>query len=167
MKCVPHPFLHSPESQFYDLLVKFGPDGVWAEHERRILSQASISWTREDDDDDEDGEGEEGGEFGFPPLANDVGTTQRGEQGDDDAAAASLPTPGDPNEDAGHRQRLPLFLRPLRSGRPTGSASSPGLHRAFIPKLYAIKYWRPRLSGKLLPKYLLSLDETCAAHLFR
>ena len=48
-----------------------------------------------------------------------------------------------------------------------GSGASDGLHRAFIPKLYAIDSWRPRLCNLLLPKYLLALDCRSIAHLYR
>ena len=49
----------------------------------------------------------------------------------------------------------------------SGGRASAGLRRAFIPKLYALDYWSPRLCKLLLPKYLLALDGECTAHLYR
>lgn len=44
---------------------------------------------------------------------------------------------------------------------------SPDLQRKFVPKLYALSTWRPRLFAQLLPKYLLALDSACTLHLYR
>ncbi|GAX78557.1 hypothetical protein CEUSTIGMA_g5997.t1 [Chlamydomonas eustigma] len=55
----------------------------------------------------------------------------------------------------------PLFKRPSAT-----LIGSPGLHKAFIPKLHAIDSWQPRLYSQLLPKYLLALDSICIAHLY-
>ena len=44
---------------------------------------------------------------------------------------------------------------------------TPGLRRAFLPKLLTVSSWRPRLCNLMLPKYLLALDADCTVQLYR
>ena len=129
------------------MLIDFGPEGIWQEQRRRQLHEV----------DNEEAETLLDADSLLP-----VSTTL-------------LP----PNM---HRHRLFGQQQPpaLSDGSPqqqcgSGASAGPpplrcgsaGLHRAFIPKLYAIDSWRPRLCNLLLPKYLLALDYRCIAHLYR
>ena len=56
---------------------------------------------------------------------------------------------------------------PAQRFEPYVLTSSPGLRRAFIPKLHVVTSWSPRLCNLLLPKYLLSFDGECTVKLYR
>lgn len=57
--------------------------------------------------------------------------------------------------------------RPLLFPRRNPHAATPGLHRAVVPKLYALQSWHPRLYHLILPKYLLAMDSQILAQLYR
>jgi hypothetical protein len=189
--------------QFYNLLVKFGPEGIWTEHKRRMLSQmeeqAGVLDAAHDGpvpDDSvveralqappERSQAQEGTTkrpnrrlFHPSPSANttDSPTSQRlsgataTSRAKDTASGRPAETAVAASGPAAHHP--PASLAVARVAAPTappltsGWPSSPGLRRAFIPKLYALDSWRPRLFNLLLPKYLLALDGECTAHLYR
>ena len=72
------------------------------------------------------------------------------------SSAATAVTSVTTREGAAEAVFEPLVLR-----------STPGLRRAFLPKLHTVSSWRPRLCNLMLPKYLLALDADCTVQLYR
>ncbi len=148
--------LRLPPLEFYQMIIDHGPDGVWPMRRRELLAAADRRRLRD------------------PPLQQQR-QQQRGPSGLSDRGGSqklrrplfsALESEVGSSYPASAPPTFPLPT-PVPSMAPSSSsltgessrsfagsvATTPRLHRAVIPKLYAIDSWRPRLSNLILPRY--------------
>ncbi|KAG1668965.1 hypothetical protein FOA52_001009 [Chlamydomonas sp. UWO 241] len=152
--------------EFYQLILDHGPDAAWDEHARRLLATASPDDGGADVDDD------------ISAWASTTTTpTALGQQPRPTRRHAYTPRPRlfrgagascatSEEEEEATSDAAGGFADPGAHARACVHGS-PGLRRAVVPKLYALESWSPRLSERLLPKYLLAFDSVCTAHFYR